>query len=77
MRSVSLKKILIAFGIIFLLSRSRKIIDFFSEHGGEGFFDFLTLEPLHQSSIEAKYIVTLALFALVFITVFRLLYKRK
>jgi len=78
MRTISFKKILIVFAIIFLLSRSRKILEFLDNfHFDEDFFDILTLEPLRQSPPEARYMVTLALFALIFITLFKLLYRGK
>lgn len=74
MIQISWKKVLAAFAIILLLSRSRKIIAFVSTlHMG----DLLTLEPLRDSSPEARFLVTLALFALFFVTIFRLLQKRK
>jgi len=74
MAQISFKKMLIVFVIIFLLSRSGKILEFFSHLNTDG---ILTIEPLRESSIEARFLITLALCALAFITVFSLLNKRK
>ena len=74
MNQISVKKILIAFLIIFLLSRSRKIVELFSELDFGG---ILTLEPLRESPEQGRFFVTIALFALIFVTVFCLLNKRK
>ncbi len=74
MNQISLKRILIGFAILFVLSRSYKIRDFLSRLD---FGDLLTLEPLRDNSPEARFLVTLALFALCVVTIFCLLQKRK
>jgi hypothetical protein len=74
MNKISFKKIAIAFLVIFLLSRSRRIIEFFS---GLDMDDTLTIQPLRNCSEDMRYLITLALFALLYITVVRLLHKRK
>jgi hypothetical protein len=66
MNKISLKKILIAFLAIFLLSRSRRIAELFSELDFDG---VLTLQPLRNCSEDMRYLVTLALFALAFVTI--------
>ncbi len=74
MNKISVQKILIAFLIIFLLSRSRKIVKFFSELDCSG---ILTLEPLRESPEQGRFFVTVLLFTLIFVTVFWFLNKRK
>jgi len=74
MNKISVQKILIAFLIIFLLSRSGKIVESFSELDCH---DILTLEPLRDSPEQGRFFVTILLFALIFVTVFWFLNKRK
>jgi hypothetical protein len=74
MNRISLQKVLIVFLIIFLLSRSRNIAEFFSELDCGG---ILTLQPLRDSPEQGRFFVTIALSALIFVTVFFLLNKRK
>ncbi len=71
---LSLKTILIAFLVIFLMSRSRRIIDFFSELDTGG---TLTLEPLRNSSESGRYVVTVTLFALAFVIIWKIYLKNK
>ena len=71
MKKISAKYILIAFLILFLLSRSGKIRDSFS--GIHDIDTLLTLAPLRECSEAARYVVTLLLLALAFVTVFVLL----
>lgn len=74
MTQISSKKILITLTIIFLLSRTGKIREFISAlHFGE----ILTLEPLRESPPQARFFVTIMFCALVFVTVFCLLNKRR
>jgi len=71
---ISLRKILILLLVILLLSRTGKILQLFS---GLDFNGILTLEPLRDSPQEGRFLVTLGLFALAFITMFVLLNRRK
>ena len=74
MKQLSFKKIFIAFLIIFLLSRSRKIIDYLSAIKlGEWF----TLEPLNKSPLLGRYIVTVLLLMLIYVTIIKIYIKRK
>jgi len=74
MNKISFKKIIITLLVIFILSRSRQIIEFVSNLN---MGDILTLEPLRESPEKARFYITLALFVLAFVTVFSLLQKRK
>ena len=76
MNQISLKKIFIVLVVIFLLSQSGKLIRFFTNLKLEGLF-FDSMEPLRKSPVEARYVLTLLLFALIYITIFKLLQNRK
>lgn len=71
---ISFRKILIAFLIIFLLSRSRRILDAFSGFDGGG---ILTLEPLRNCSELQRYIATMAILFLCFIIFWHLFLRRR
>ena len=76
MRQLSPSKILGIFVLLFLLSRTGKIIEFFRQlKPGE----FLTLAPLKASRCPEpdRFVVTLALLALIWLTVYLLLQKWK
>ncbi|MCD4831695.1 MAG: hypothetical protein K8R02_07825 [Anaerohalosphaeraceae bacterium] len=66
MIQISLKKILLGFLAIFLMSRGRKIVRFLSELEFDG---VLTLKPLRDCSEEARYLVTIALLTACFVIV--------
>ena len=68
--NIDLKKILIVFLVIFLMSRSRRIIEFFStlDLDTEG---ILTLEPLRTSSPGARCLITVALFVLLVVIIWK------
>jgi hypothetical protein len=70
----SFKKILIALAILLVLSRTGKILEFFSDFDGDG---ILTLQPLRESPEDARFLITIALCALIFVTIFCLLNQRK
>jgi len=74
MNQISLKKIAVAAMVIFALSRSRQILQFFEELELGG---ILTLEPLRNSPAGARFLVTVALCAFVFVVLYSLLSKRK
>jgi len=74
MNSISLKKILIVFLVIFLMSRTRRIIDFVSDMDTG---DILTLEPLSWACVEMRFLVTVALLALGFVVIWTVLMKGK
>ena len=73
MPQISMKKVLIAILIIILLSRLDKVFAFAS-----GLYQAIvdSFEPLRRCSAEMKYLVLIAFFALLYITIFKLLYKR-
>ena len=74
MNRISVKKIAIAFLIILLLSRSGKIIAYLSD---QGWGEWLTLEPLCNSPPLGRFIITVLLIMLAFVTIVKLLSKRK
>jgi hypothetical protein len=74
MNRLSFRRIAIAFFIIFLMSRSRRIIDALSGFDGSG---ILTLEPLRQSTELQRYIATMAILFLGFIILWHLFLRRK
>ncbi len=74
MSRVSLKKILAVFAIIFAMSRTGKIIDFFSKFDTGGIF---TMEPLRRCSENARYVVTLLFCAMCFLIIWRILIIKK
>jgi len=74
MNRISFKKIAIAFFVIFLMSRSRRIMEFFSDFDGGG---ILTLEPLRRSPEMGRHFVTLAILFLCFIILWHLFLRRR
>ena len=74
MNNISFKKIGIAFLVIFLLSRSKVILEFLSDIDicPDGIF---TLEPLRRCSSESRYVVTLLFFAFCFVVIWKLLMR--
>lgn len=76
MNKLNFKQIGIAFLVIFLLSRSRAIMEFFSgiDLNMDG---VLTLEPLRRCPAEARYIVTLLFLAFCFVIIWKLLLRKK
>lgn len=74
MPTIKWRAVVIAILVLILIARARQIVEFFAQLNiGE----IITLEPLLNSPPEGKYVVTLGLFALVFITIFSLLNKRR
>ena len=76
MNKISFKKIGIAFLVLFLLSRSRAIMDFLSniDLNADGIF---TLEPLRRCSDEARYIVTILFLAFCFVVIWKFLMSKR
>jgi hypothetical protein len=74
MNRISLEKVLIVFVAIFLMSRSRRIVEFFSDLDTDG---ILTLEPLRDSPPQARFFVTVMALALAYVTVYFYLQRRK
>jgi len=74
MPTIKWRSVVVAILVLILIARARQIAKYLSELR---FGDIITLEPLLDCSPEAKYLVTLGLFALAFVTVFSLLNKRK
>ena len=72
MNRISFKKIGIVFLVIFILSRSRAIMDFLSgiDLNVDGIF---TLEPLRRCSDESRYLVTILFMAFCFVVIWKLL----
>ena len=74
MGRISIKKIGIAFAIVFLLSRSGKIMEYFSE---SQWGSWLTLEPLRNSPPLGRFIITALLLTLIYVTIVKILMKKK
>jgi len=74
MNRPSLKLIFLFFVIIFLMSRTGRIKDFFSRLNFDG---ILTLEPLRNAPEDGRYIVTILLAALGFVIILRLFIFKK
>lgn len=75
MRQPGLSKILGIFILLFLLSRTGKIIKFFEELKED---KFLTLDPLIRAPEPARYTVTVALIGFgVWLVIYLLLQRRK
>jgi hypothetical protein len=72
--NISFKKILAAFGIIFLMSRSRNIINWFDNFSGG---DILTLEPLRRCSEDMRYVVTMAFLFMIFVIFWQLFLRNR
>ena len=68
MKRPNWKMILLFFTVILLMSRTGKIIDFFSRLDLNG---ILTIEPWRNSSEEERYILTVLVAALFFVIVWR------
>jgi hypothetical protein len=71
---LSLRKILTLLLVLVIVSRTGKILQFLE---GLQFDGILTLEPLRRSPEEGRFLVTVLLCALVFVTVFFLINRRK
>jgi len=74
MNQISFKKLTVAAIVVFALSRTRQIVEFFKELDFGG---ILTLEPLRNSPEGGRFLVTVALLFLVFVTVMSFLRNRK
>ena len=74
MIKISIKKIVIVFAILVLLSRSKYIIEFFSDLD---LGDTLTLAPLQNCSEASRYVVTCLLLALGYVIFWRLFLKNR
>jgi hypothetical protein len=74
MNQISFKKIAATALVVFALSRTRQILRFFEELNLSG---ILTLEPLRNSPEGARFLVTVALCALVVVLLHNLLSGRK
>jgi len=73
MPHISLRKIVFWVVVIVLLSRIEHIIAFISSIYWVFYFSF---EPLRNCSTESKYVVVLLFFSLIWITVFKLFYRK-
>jgi len=74
MNQISLKKVLLVFVAVLLLSRTGRIVQFIEALDFSG---ILTLEPLRNSPKEGRFLVTLALCVLIFVTVISFLRNRR
>ena len=70
---ISMKKVLIAIVIVVMLSRLDRIIAFIS-----AVYKTIddSLEPARNFSSDLKYCILLAIFALLYISIFKLLYEK-
>jgi hypothetical protein len=75
MNQISFRKILVAIIIIFIMAYSGRIMKFFSnlEMGDEL---SSSMQPLKDSPPEAKFVLMMLVFALVYISIFKLLQNR-
>jgi len=71
---ISFKKIAIAVAVIFALSRTRQIVEFFKDLDLGG---ILTLEPLRRTPEEGRFLVTVAVGVLVVVVLWSLVKNRK
>jgi hypothetical protein len=74
MNQISFKKIAVAALVVFALSRTRQILQFFEELELGG---ILTLEPLRNSPAGARFLATVALGALAVVLFYNLLSRRR
>lgn len=74
MNQISFKRIGIAALVLLLLSHMGRIREFIRE---KDFGGILTLEPLRHSPPEGRFLVTVALCVLVFVTLWSLMNNRK
>ena len=74
MPDIKWRAVVIAILLLILIARARQIVEFFVRLK---ISKIITLDPLLNSPPEGKYVVTLGLFALIFVTVFFLLKTRK
>ena len=72
--NLSIKKITTVFVVLFLLSRTRVILKWFSEIDADG---ILTLQPLADQPVEARYVVTLLFMALIVVIVWKYILNRE
>ena len=73
MPPISIRKIITVIVIIILLSRIEFIIAFISSIYWAFYFSF---KPLRNCPVEAKYVVVLLFFALIWVTIFKLFYRK-
>jgi hypothetical protein len=73
MRPISSKKIIIGLLVLIALSRWDQLAAFAS-NVYEFFYD--ALAPVRHGSADGRFLVALALLALLFVTIFKLLYKK-
>lgn len=72
MNQISLKKLLLVFVAVLLLSRTGRIVQFIE---ALDFGDILTLAPLRNSPEEGRFLVTVALLVLAFVIIHPFLRK--
>jgi len=85
MPPISLKRIFFAIVIIILLSKLDRVIAFVSGIyrisiafiSGIYWMFYFSFEPLRKCSVEAKYVVALLFLALIYITVYKILQKKR
>jgi hypothetical protein len=73
MPRISFKKIAIVLLVIIVLSRLDKVLTAVLSIY-QFFYD--AFEPLRHSSVEGRFLVALSLLVLLFVTIFKLLYKQ-
>ncbi len=74
MNQISFKKVAIAFLVLFVMSRTAKIIAWFQDYQGSR---ILTLEPLARSSQMSRYVATLALMLTAAIVIWEVMMRKK
>lgn len=71
--NLNFKRIMIGFGIIFLLSRAAHIVAFVSELFSE---EMLSLDPIRDFPDGARAAITVTFYALVFVIIWKLVLKK-
>jgi len=74
MNQISFKRVALLAMAVLALSRTGRILEFLK---GLDLGGILTIEPLRRSPEEGRFLVTIALCALVFVVLYSLLQKRK
>jgi len=74
MNQISFKRVALLAVVVLALSRTGRILEFLK---GLDLGGILTIEPLRRSPEEGRFLVTIALCALVFVVLYSLFQKRK
>ena len=73
MNQISFKKIAVVFGMLFVLSRSARILEWLQDYQGGR---ILTLEPLARCSEMSRYIATMGILFTLAVAIWKLLTRK-